>query len=68
MPDRLIPFLDSIFATFVSFAMLITFTSVLTVTAAILSILWWVGQFKKEIEKNHNGKFFQWLKWLVKKN
>lgn len=68
MPDRILPFLDSIYATFVSFAMLITFTSVFTVSAAFLSIIWWISQFKKEIQKNHKGSFIAWVKWFLKKN
>jgi hypothetical protein len=68
MPYRLIPIFDSIVMTIVSFALMITFLSVLTVIPTLLAILYWMTKFKQQIQKNHNGSLLQWLKWLVKKN
>ena len=68
MPDRLIPFLDSIVMTVISFALTISFLSIIAALPTLLAILFWLTKFKQMIQKSHKGVFTDWLKWLVKKN
>jgi hypothetical protein len=68
MIDKFVPLLDSIFMTVISIGLFITYISFLTAIPIILSTIYWISKLKKTIQKDHDGKFSVWLKWLVKKN
>jgi hypothetical protein len=68
MPERILPILDLIFMTFVTIGLFVMSLSLLTLLPTILATLFWFGKIKREVDKNHNGKFIDYLKSIVKKN
>ena len=68
MPHRLAPIFDAVVMTFVSFFLLITWTTIISVIPSVLAILYWMQRIRKQIQKEHNGSFKSWLKAFVKKN
>ena len=67
MPHRFVPVMDSILMTIFPIFLLVTSFGFISVISAILSLLWWVTKFKRDIEKYHNNSIKEWFKWLVKK-
>lgn len=67
MPERIIPILDSVFMTFASIGLFIMSASLLTIIPTILATLFWCAKIKREVDKNHNGSFIDYLKSILKK-
>ena len=68
MPHRFLPMLDAITMTIVSLVLPIVWTTVLSFIPSVLAILYWVQRIRKQINKDFNGSFKQWMRAFVKKN
>ena len=68
MPERILPILDAIFMTVVSWGLFAIWMSLLTTIPPILASLYWMGKIKNVANKNHGGSVIKYLMYLVKKN
>ena len=71
MPDRILvavhAFLDVLFTLITALA-LIGIAEVFSIVAACLAIPYWIVRIKRDVDKYHNGKFFEYIKYIFKKH
>lgn len=58
---------ESIFMTFISAGLILSGFNPITLIVGLLSLIWWVSRFKRDIQMYHKGSIIAWIKWFIKR-